>query len=477
MFKKGAFWSSGDWKLSACHPNIALDDVQPLLESHGDISSLPPAYQAPVELSFVKRLHDAACEPPNSNYIWLNAKQGPSTRLDSFVEFSNHCKPNEMVWLFSRYREVIFQILHQTFSCEIEFLNSLHERILSPTHAAMAQLWASLLCLHRLIELVPRVMASGWRQTEIENIILVVLDHGNNPDVRTLGFYTLCLYMAALCGGYSELTIDLFTNAVSLRAFSYVDMPAATKVVGKIMCAIASGVDIADIGCGQRSIRGKFEQCYSAAHMPWCDPFRDSCTRPVPVLALRVLINFMMESLVPKHAHMLSGGKLCMPNLDKDPLESGSQQEKSMSESQGEDSPTEATALRTRAFDTLRSTLLDRDPKSAGFFIGILRLSLLAPQNLDTGTAGKDAYDKSVLGQASYEACLGALTTIRLWLLSKEGHRPAHLLAGDDGRADALAGTLADYLDCVYGLVDWLVSNTSWNEKKVFLRFSRHRRP
>ncbi|KAJ2003345.1 hypothetical protein H4R26_003121 [Coemansia thaxteri] len=206
-------------------------------------------------------------------------------------------------------------------------------------------------------------------------------------------------------------------------------------------------------------------------------PFRDSCTRPVPVLALRVLINFMMESLVPKHAHMLSGGKLCMPNLDKDPLESGSQQEKSMSESQGEDSPTEATALRTRAFDTLRSTLLDRDPKSAGFFIGILRLSLLAPQNLDTGTAGKDAYDKSVLGQASYEACLGALTTIRLWLLSKEGHRPAHLLAGDDGRADALAGTLADYLDCVYGLVDWLVSNTSWNEKKVFLRFSRHRRP
>ncbi|KAJ2330899.1 hypothetical protein GGH92_009394, partial [Coemansia sp. RSA 2673] len=195
-------------------------------------------------------------------------------------------------------------------------------------------------------------------------------------------------------------------------------------------------------------------------------PFRDSCTRPVPVLALRVLINFMMESLVPKHAHMLSGGKLCMPNLDKDPLESGSQQEKSMSESQGEDSPTEATALRTRAFDTLRSTLLDRDPKSAGFFIGILRLSLLAPQNLDTGTAGKDAYDKSVLGQASYEACLGALTTIRLWLLSKEGHRPAHLLAGDDGRADALAGTLADYLDCVYGLVDWLVSNTSWNEKK-----------
>ncbi|KAJ1924265.1 hypothetical protein LPJ71_000573, partial [Coemansia sp. S17] len=110
----------------------------------------------------------------------------------------------------------------------------LHERILSPTTATMAELWTSLMCLHRLFELMPRVFASGWRQEEIENMLLVVLDHGNNPDVRVLGFYTLCLYMISQGDNYSETTIDLFTNAISLRAFSYIDMPAASGVVGKL---------------------------------------------------------------------------------------------------------------------------------------------------------------------------------------------------------------------------------------------------
>ncbi|KAJ2433350.1 hypothetical protein GGF42_009409, partial [Coemansia sp. RSA 2424] len=130
----------------------------------------------------------------------------------------------------------------------------LPQRILSPTATTMAELWTSLMCLHRLFELVPRVFATGWRQEEIENMLLIVLDHGNNPDVRVLGFYTLCLYMVSLGDSYSGTTIDLFTNAISMRAFSYIDMPAASSVAGKIMCAIASGADVAEIGCGQRAI-------------------------------------------------------------------------------------------------------------------------------------------------------------------------------------------------------------------------------
>ncbi|KAJ2793384.1 hypothetical protein H4R20_006553, partial [Coemansia guatemalensis] len=103
---------------------------------------------------------------------------------------------------------------------------------------------------------MPKLLAAGWNQSKIENMLIVLLDHGNNQDVRVFGFYTLNLYMVAINGKYSETTIDLFTNAISLRSFTYVDTLEASRVNGDIMCAIARGIDITDIGCGQRAIRG-----------------------------------------------------------------------------------------------------------------------------------------------------------------------------------------------------------------------------
>ncbi|KAJ2073616.1 hypothetical protein GGH13_001878 [Coemansia sp. S155-1] len=266
MFKRPTFKSSNDWGLSANHPDIMLDDVSPLPSSQGDVSSLPLAYQAPVRYSFVKTIRKAAYEQQNGTLAWFNARLTPNIRLNNLMEFI-----------------------------------TLHERILSPTTAAMAELWTSLMCLHRLFELVPRVFASGWRQEEIENMLLVVLDHGNNPDVRVLGFYTLCLYMISQGDNYSETTIDLFTNAISLRAFSYIDMPAASGVVGKLMCAIASGADVAEIGCGQRAIIGFPPGCASI-----CPVLQDTAQtiNPQGMLSLRMMRDVLslvsyLASLIP----------------------------------------------------------------------------------------------------------------------------------------------------------------------------------
>ncbi|KAJ2027343.1 hypothetical protein IWW57_002649 [Coemansia sp. S610] len=283
MFRRTNIKPPIDWELAVNHPDIMLDDVLPLPESQGDISSLPLAYQAPVDFSFVKSIQKAAYEQQHGTLAWFNARLAPSVRLNSFMEFT------------------IFDIMYQSFLSEIEFLNSLHERILSPTATAMADLWASLMCLHRLLELLPRVFASGWRQDEIENMLLVVLDHGNNADVRLLGFYTLSLYMLTLGDDYSETTIDMFTNVMSLRAFSYIDMPAASCVVGKIMCAIASGADVAEIGCGQRAIIG-----FPPGRASICPVLQDTAQtiNPQGMLAFRMMRDII--SLVSYLASLVS---------------------------------------------------------------------------------------------------------------------------------------------------------------------------
>ncbi|KAJ2864690.1 hypothetical protein GGH94_002738 [Coemansia aciculifera] len=523
MFKRANLKPSNDWELSVNHPDIMLDDVSPLPSSQGDVSSLPLAYQTPVHYSFVKTIRKAAYEQQNGTLAWFNARLAPSIRLNSLVEFTSLCKPNEMVWLFSRFREIIFDILHQSFLNEIEFLNSLHERILSPTTAAMAELWTSLMCLHRLFELLPRVFASGWRQDEIENMLLVVLDHGNNPDVRALGFYTLCLYMVSLGDNYSETTIDLFTNAISLRAFSYIDMPAASDVVGKLMCAIASGADVAEIGCGQRAIIG-----FPPGRASICPVLQDTAQtiNPQGILSLRMMRDVLslvsyLASLVPGPTEayteyiglgfigaqstpfdfinqrqgttaslppfvpmlalsceeilksMQSIHRLFrrgMPYTSKNPQDCCSSLNKHPQDAQ-RSLISDASPLHARAYATLRLTSLDQDVKCAGFLIGVMRLSLLAPQYLDNCKPGEDILDMSVLEQAGYEACLGALTIIRLWLASKEEYRPLHLLAINDDTGSPTS-IISDYLDCVYDLLDWLVSDTNWDEKKLVMLYN-----
>ncbi|KAJ2631304.1 hypothetical protein H4R22_002075 [Coemansia sp. RSA 1290] len=227
------------------------------------------------------------------------------------------CQVHEKVWIYVRFRELIFSISYATFVHEVDYLNLLPERVLSPSASIMDDLWTPFICVNRLIELMPRLVATGWKQLEIENMLIVLLDHGNNQDVRVFGFYTLTLYMVALNGTYSETTTDLFTNSLSLRAFSYVDMPEASKVAGGIMCVIASGISVPDIGCGQRSISG-----FKDGRASICPVLQDIKypMNPQGILALRMLRNLLvlmsyLASLLPDpqaaHIEYYNLGLIC----------------------------------------------------------------------------------------------------------------------------------------------------------------------
>ncbi|KAJ2811540.1 hypothetical protein FBU31_007756 [Coemansia sp. 'formosensis'] len=172
-----------------------------------------------------------------------------------------------------------------------------------------------------------------------------------------------------------------------------------------------------------------------------------------------------MESLVPQHSDQMVDNEFCMPYMGK-----SSQEYDSSLNKHPLDAPhsvlSDANPIHARAYDTLRRTSLDEDTKCAGFLIGVMRLSLLAPQHLDNCNPGEDSLDMPLLVQSAYEACLGALTIVRLWLASKEEYRPFHLLSSDDDTGEPTS-VVPNYLDCVHDLLDWLVSDTDWNEKKV----------
>ncbi|KAJ2204337.1 hypothetical protein IW145_003505, partial [Coemansia sp. RSA 521] len=575
MFKKHiSQTSSNSWSLSSNHPVLDVADIDPLPVEFGDQSSLPPLFQALVSTSFIQRLISAADNRQSSKLEWFNAKLPASTRLENFISYIEYCQPNEIIWLFVRYREMLFSILHTTFVEEVEYLNTLPERVLSPSAAILSDLWVPFICLNRLIETMPRLIAAGWKQDEIENMLIVLLDHGNNQEVRVFGLYTLHIYMVVLGGRYSERTTDLFTNALSLRAFSYADMPEASRVAGDIMCAIASGIDIVDIGCGQRAIIGfkegrssicpvlqdvacpinpqgilalrmlrnmlalmsylasllpdpqaaqieysnlglicyqfkpfKFAwshfktiydipqsapllamshsdirssltniyQLFRRAYLSWIYPteeeaYKDRHIRRVPVLGLQVIVNFMLENLVPQHTYMISEKEFYMPNLGEDLENDASSDSRYASESEIK-VVTGIETMGIRSYDVLRHIMLDHDIKSAYFFTDILRLSLQVLPNLKTEGVGDDCFEKEELAQVSYDVCLGALTVIRLWLISKEEYRPIHLIA-DDENSSSLSNVVSDYLEHVYGLMIWVVDDNQWTKKKVVLMYN-----
>ncbi|KAJ2855358.1 hypothetical protein J3B02_002213 [Coemansia erecta] len=568
MFKRKNSKGANDWRLSPHHPTLDLNDTEPLPETLGNIATLPPTYQLSVQTTFVQRLRDAAKDYRDAQLSWFNTKLPSSMRLEYFEKFINQCEANEMVWVYARYREVIFSMLYKAFVAKISHLNCKRQRFLSPTAGAMVDLWKPILCLHRVLELLPRLVSTGWHSEKIENMLIVVLDHGNNQDVRVLGYYTLCLYIVAVGGNCSQKTIDLFTNAISLRAFSYVDVPDASLVVGEIMCAIASGITIPAIGFqpGRSSICPVLQDIvhpmnpqgilalrmlrdtlsftmYLASLLPdpqaayieyinfgfvshlddpfvflkqksrdtinlppfapllaldhveiqaalkalytlfrksylsWIYPYNEETilsrnVRRVPVMGLRMFISFMLESLVPHNSYMLSDKEFEMPNLNKK-FRNGNSSASTEHASDIESKITTGYAtMATRAYDVLRHVMLDSDIKSAYFFIDILRLSLqdfTSPKARETQSGHVDQQD---LGYTEYENCIGALTVIRLWMLSKEEYRPVHLLADGQNGNCILSFVIKDYMEYVYRLLDWLVENPAWDKKKIVILYN-----
>ncbi|KAJ2776848.1 hypothetical protein H4R18_005456 [Coemansia javaensis] len=502
VFRKRSSHSDISWALSANHPTLDLDDADPLPACFGEAASLPPEMQAPVSTRFICGLQDTMPDRRVGALRWFNAKLSAAARLDSFGA------ANEAVWVYVRFREVLFSTLYTAFVHGVEHLNG-----------------------NRMVELMPRLAASGWKQAEIENVLIVLLDHGNNQEVRMLGWHVLCLYVAAAGGrGCSKTAADLFTNGISLRAFSYVDKPDASRIVGDIMCAVASGVEVTDIGCGQRAIVG-----FKTGRSSICPVLQDTafpinpqgilamrmvrsalllavrlaglasdprvvCTRHadtsiltdavqgtstvfgrgivdgtytnrMPLLGLQVIVNFMLEHLTPQSAHMVSERDFYMPFIGQRPdNEACSRNPGARGASEAGASAPEETED-ARVYTTLRRAILDHGPKYKLFFVDVLRLSLGALSKLAADGPDADSIDRDELAQAGFEVCVGALTVIRLWLVSRDEYRPAHLQASD-GSGGVSVTAVMNYVGYVHQLMDWLVEENRWDTKKLVLLYN-----
>ncbi|KAJ1957580.1 hypothetical protein EC988_000758 [Linderina pennispora] len=220
----------------------------------GDIESLPVSFQTQVSSAFISQLRDQPRTAQRSNMLWLNPRLESAAQIASFTSFLGSCKTNEIVWVYARYYDMLFQTLYDAFVLQVEYLNSLPERFISPASRPIVDLLSPIEILYQMMLLLPRLMATGWCQEQIVNILIVLLDHGNNQDLRTLGQHLLTPYMLALGDKISPRILDLFENMIVIQAITVADMPAASHIVGDLFCAIGGGINITNIGCGQRAI-------------------------------------------------------------------------------------------------------------------------------------------------------------------------------------------------------------------------------
>lgn len=65
---------------------------------------------------------------------------------------------------------------------------------------------------------IPELMRNGWQRHNISIILTHILDHGNHPRLRALGFQLLLLWLNDQVVEYPEC-MNLFANAISLDLF------------------------------------------------------------------------------------------------------------------------------------------------------------------------------------------------------------------------------------------------------------------
>jgi hypothetical protein len=92
------------------------------------------------------------------------------------------------------------------------------ERPQSWNSKELVNLQKTLLLLRKIFLYTPELMRNGWQRHNIANILKHILDHGNHPRLRALGFQLLLLWLNDQVVEYPEC-MNLFSNAISLDLF------------------------------------------------------------------------------------------------------------------------------------------------------------------------------------------------------------------------------------------------------------------
>lgn len=82
----------------------------------------------------------------------------------------------------------------------------------------LVDLQKTLLLLRKIFLFVPELMRNGWQRHNIAKLLTHILDHGNHPRLRQVGFHLLLLWLNDQVVEYPEC-MQLFSNAIPLDVF------------------------------------------------------------------------------------------------------------------------------------------------------------------------------------------------------------------------------------------------------------------
>ncbi|KAI8362756.1 hypothetical protein BD560DRAFT_178321 [Blakeslea trispora] len=149
---------------------------------------------------------------------FLDERQKTKSRAQSLWSFIDATNTFDQARFFQENAEQVFQVVFDTCMHQIEKIKHKSERPQSWNSKELVNLQKTLLLLRKIFLYVPELMRNGWQRGNIAIILTHILDHGNHPRLRALGFQLLLLWLNDQVVEYPEC-MNLFANAISLDLF------------------------------------------------------------------------------------------------------------------------------------------------------------------------------------------------------------------------------------------------------------------
>ncbi|KAJ2959225.1 hypothetical protein NQZ79_g5312 [Umbelopsis isabellina] len=159
---------------------------------------------------------------------FLDERQKIKTRAQSLWSFIDATNNFDQARFFQENAEQVFQVIFETCMSQIEKIKQKTDRPTSWHSKELTSLQKTLLLLRKMFLYVPELMRNGWQRQNIATILSHILDHGNHPRLRALGFHLLLLWLNDQVVEYPEC-MGLFANAISLDLFLLDDIQAMSS--------------------------------------------------------------------------------------------------------------------------------------------------------------------------------------------------------------------------------------------------------
>ncbi|KAI8367588.1 uncharacterized protein BYT42DRAFT_586812 [Radiomyces spectabilis] len=149
---------------------------------------------------------------------FLDERQKIKTRAQSLWSYIDATNTFDQARFFQENAEQVFHVVYETCIHQIDKIKSKSERPQSWSSKELVGLQKTLLLLRKIFLYVPELMRNGWQRQNIARILSHLLDHGNHPRLRALGFHLLLLWLNDQVVEYPEC-MELFANAIPLDLF------------------------------------------------------------------------------------------------------------------------------------------------------------------------------------------------------------------------------------------------------------------